>query len=121
MKEDKQTIQRAGIEGISTILNEISLSANEIFKTISKEMSTLQGNSLFLGEASTALLDRYKKFESEFPRFIKEIDNYSSFMTKTLASYKETDQAIESTVSESLNREIAKLSDSGDIGNEDTI
>ncbi len=117
MNEDQQTLLRSGVEEIGTSLKDISLSAQEILETVTAEMEKLQGESLLLGEASTSLLERYSKFQSEFPRFVKEIENYSQFMTDTLTSYKETDTTIEKEVSEKLNAELAKLSDSGNIGN----
>ena len=117
MNEDKQTLLRSCVEEIGTSLKDISLSASEILETVTAEMERLQGESLLLGESSTALLEKYSKFQSEFPHFIKEIDNYSQFMSNTLTSYEETDTTIEKEVSENLDRELAKLSDSGNIGN----
>ncbi len=117
MNEDQQTLLRSGVEEIGTSLKDISLSAQEILETVTAEMEKLQGESLLLGESSTNLLERYSKFQSEFPRFVKEIENYSQFMMDTLTSYKETDTTIEKEVSEKLNAELAKLSDSGNIGN----
>ncbi|MDE5586993.1 MAG: hypothetical protein K2I72_01320, partial [Bacilli bacterium] len=113
---DKQTLLRSGVEEIGTSLKDISLTANEILQDVTAEMEKLQGDSLLLGEVSNSLLEKYSKFKSEFPRFIKEIDNYSQFMSNTLTSYKETDTTIETAVSEKLNSEIAKLTDSGNIG-----
>lgn len=117
MNDDKQTLLRSGVEEIGTSLKDISLIASEIFETVTAEMEKLQGDSLLLGEVSDRLLERYSEFQGEFPRFIKEIDNYSQFMSNTLTAYEETDTTIETEISEKLNSEIEKLTDSGNIGN----
>lgn len=113
---DKQTLLRSGVTEVGSILNEISISVNDIFENVSKQMRTLQGESLFLGEASDILLERYSNFEKEFPRFVREIQNYSQFMVDTLVSYQDVDKQIERDVSLQLNHQIEELTDAGNIG-----
>lgn len=116
MNDDKQTLLRSGVDEIGVSLKDFSVSAQEIFNTISKEIESLEGNEIFLGDAFTALMERFSKFKKEFPRFVKEIENYSTFMTNTLSAYQEVDQAIEKEVGARLNKEINDLNASGKIG-----
>lgn len=113
---DKQTLRKSGVEEIGIILQEVSLSVTELFDKVSKKMDTLQSDELMLGEASQALIEKYSNFRKEYPKFIKEIDNYRQFIQDTLVSYSETDLAIEQTVTAKLNSEITRLSDTGNIG-----
>lgn len=113
---ETQTLLRTGVADIGKTLSEISLSADKIFQNVTKYMELLQSDELFLGEASTALLEKYEKFKNEYPKFIKEIDNYSEFMTNTLISYEEADLEIQTESNLVMNQEIAKLQDAGNIG-----
>jgi len=111
--DDKQELLISGVEEIGVTLREISLSVSEILETVSNEMVRLQGDSILLGEVSTGLLAKFSEFQDEFPHFIKEIDNYSDFMTETLKSYQKTDDDIETKVKENLNAQIEQISTSG--------
>lgn len=113
---ETQTLLRSGVAEIGKILNEISNSADKILDNVSNYMNLLEGDELFLGEASNRLLEKYETFKKEYPKFIKEIDNYSEFMTNTLESYETADLRMQEEANMVMNAEIAKLQDAGNIG-----
>ncbi len=113
---ETQTLLRSGVADIGKTLHEISVSADKILDNVSKYMDLLQGDELFLGESSNALIEKYEKFKNEFPKFIKEIDNYSEFMTNTLISYEVTDTQMQEEANMVMTAEISKLEDAGNIG-----
>lgn len=116
MNEDKQTLLRSGVDEIGIDLKDLSVSVQEIFDTVSKKIESLGGNELFLGDSSQAFMERFSNFKKEFPRFVKEIENYSDFMTKTLIAYQEVDELIETEVGARLNKEVETLTTSGKLG-----
>jgi len=61
---ETQTLLRSGVADIGKTLHEISVSADKILDNVSKYMDLLQGDELFLGESSNALIEKYEKFKN---------------------------------------------------------
>lgn len=114
--KELQTLTRVGVSDTGKVLDEVQSSVEKIFETVTEYINMLSENESFVGEAANIFFERYENFKKEFPHILKEIRNYSEFMTNTLTSYEETDQRIEKQVVETLNKEIEKLESAGNIG-----